>query len=205
MAKTKTKSTVLRHPEREGPDVPPAAAGAAPPPGEAAAAASGDPASIAAGFKEAVRAVEAEQNVALKATGARAPGTGPSAPGVVPPPPTSWTPQGVGRAGVHLTNMLLGAGDFELLEKEEEQGLAEDVAYYLNARWPTGSAYEPELRLVGRFAEVVGPRFAARWKAQRDEAVKAEREAEELASAGDRDLGVPVVPKGKDYAVLSRT
>lgn len=159
---------------------------------------SNDPKAIAEGFKEAVKAVEVEQNVALKATGAKVPAAGGGG-GVAPSlvvPATSWTPEGIGRAGVHLTNLLLGAGDFELLEPDEEKGLAEDVAYYLNARWPSGSAWEPEMRLVGRVAEVAGPRFAARWKAQRDEAARLETEAEELEDQADRNLGVPRKPAG---------
>lgn len=139
------------------------------------------PVDIATAFKQAVGEVEVEQNVKLKATGAKAVSAAP--PVVVAPAPT-WTPGGVGRAGVHLTNIALGASDFELLEPEEEQGLAEDVAYYLSVRWPSGSKWEPEARILARLAEVWGPRLGARYKAQREEAARLDREAAELEAQG---------------------
>jgi len=161
------------------------AAGAPPiPPAAVEGAGPQAPADIAAAFKAAVERIEREQQVPLlPGSTLRAP-PGAPAPRVVPVPVPTWTPGGIGRTSVHLVNALLGAQEFELLEEEEEQGLAEDVAYYLTVRWPSGSRYEPELRLLGRAAEIWGPRVTARIRAEREREL--DDEAAAAAAAGER-------------------
>lgn len=165
MAKATREPRVVR----PGRVVPPAA-------GEAKPGEPSTPQAIAEQFKAEVAGME---GVTTEAAARVPPGTAPEA------PPPAWTAKGIGRAGVVVVNALLASQDFDLLEKEEEDGVAEDVAYYLSCRWPSGAAWEPELRLVGRAVEVFGPRYLARVQAAKAKAL--DDEAGSLANQGARE------------------
>lgn len=171
MAKTKAKAVKATAEQVSPPAVAPAA--------EATAT---SPHALAAEFKAAVAQVEQEQNIQLRPTRATVAGAVPA--GVQVPPPPQWSAEGVGKAGAHLVNAFLVAGEFEELEQDESKTFAEALAYYLSARWPSGSAWEPELRLGVAGVEILAPRLIARAKARRDAAL--EKEAEEIGSQGER-------------------
>lgn len=76
-------------------------------------------------------------------------------------PAATWTADGVGEIPVALHNFLFARYDMADMTKEEEKGLAEDAAYYLNKRWPNGAKYEPEARILMRLSGLWIPRLVA--------------------------------------------
>jgi len=139
------------------------------------AAAPETPSGIAAEFKAAVQAQEAEEGIQITAKVAGKPQT--AAP-LIPPP--QWTPQGIGQLAVHVNNAVAMAYQLPEAEPEERTELAESFAGFLTAVWPTGATYEPHVRFVAAELAFWTPRVAARIKMSQD------LDREQTAIVGDR-------------------
>lgn len=82
-------------------------------------------------------------------------------------PPALWTADGVGQVFVGAHAVVFKLYGLREMEAEEQKGLAEDSAYYLNARFPSAARFEPEARMLARLSGLWVPRMVERSQQQR--------------------------------------